>query len=160
LRIRELLADLERRTADFGRLMEDYISTDLENYRALEPKGTTYKNLIVLGADTCYVKLLAGLAPEQPASLSAGQLESIYRKLLATSPAELSMDYDIPGEHASLLLPVAILIQKFIDFQVSRASACRWHPLPTACWVIWSASMATSSSAIILTKTSCMRPAR
>jgi len=26
------------------------------------------------------------------------------------------MDYDIPGEHASLLLPVAILIQKFIDF--------------------------------------------
>lgn len=116
LRIRELLADLERRTADFGRLMEDYISTDLENYRALEPKGTTYKNLIVLGADTRYMKLLAGLEPDQPAILSALQLEAIYRQFLNTSPAELSMDYDIPSEHASLLLPSAILVRKFIDF--------------------------------------------
>ncbi|NCA98420.1 MAG: HD domain-containing protein [Clostridia bacterium] len=116
LRIRELLSDLERRTADFGRLMEDYISTDLENYRALEPKGTTYKNLVVLGADTSFMKLLAGLAPDQPASLSANQIEAIYRKLLITTPAELSMNYDIPGENASLLLPAAILIQKFIDF--------------------------------------------
>ncbi len=116
LRIRELLADLERRTSDFGRLMEDYITTDLDNYRALEPKGTTYKNLVVLGADTCYLKLLAGLIPDQPNTLTAVQLETIYRKLLVTHPSELAMNYDIPGEHASLLLPAAILVRKFIHF--------------------------------------------
>jgi exopolyphosphatase/guanosine-5'-triphosphate,3'-diphosphate pyrophosphatase len=42
LRVREILADLERQAADFGSLMAEYISGDLENYRMLEPKGTTY----------------------------------------------------------------------------------------------------------------------
>ena len=116
LRIRELLADLERRTADFGRLMEAYISTDLENYRMLEPKGTSYKNLVVLGADTRYLKKLADLNPLEHAKLSDTAFEAIYRMLLSTKASDLAMDKDIPTEHASLLLPSAILVRKFISF--------------------------------------------
>jgi exopolyphosphatase/guanosine-5'-triphosphate,3'-diphosphate pyrophosphatase len=116
LRIRELLADLERRTADFGRLMEEYISTDLENYRMLEPKGTSYKHLIVLGDDTRYLKKLANFNPTELAKLSDTAFEAIYQLLLSSKPSDLAMDRDIPTEHASLLLPDAIMVRKFLSF--------------------------------------------
>jgi exopolyphosphatase/guanosine-5'-triphosphate,3'-diphosphate pyrophosphatase len=116
LRIRELLADLEQRTADFGRLMEDYISTDLENYRMLEPKGTSYKHLIVLGAETSYLKILARLDPFGHASLQKDRFDEIYQLLLSTKASDLAMNWSISSEHASLLLPSAILIRKFLSF--------------------------------------------
>ena len=70
LRIRELLSDLERQTADFGSLMVEYVSGDLENYRMLEPKGTTYKHLIVLGGENTYLKMMMGFEPDPYAMVS------------------------------------------------------------------------------------------
>jgi exopolyphosphatase/guanosine-5'-triphosphate,3'-diphosphate pyrophosphatase len=116
LRIRELLADLERRTADFGSLLEEYISSDLENYRMLEPKGTSYQNLVVLGGDTSYLKKMAGLPPDQYIQLSSQQFADLYQSLLKANPLDLALEKDIPSEHASLLLPSAMMISKFFSF--------------------------------------------
>ena len=120
LRIREVLSDLERRTTDFGRLMEAYISTDLENYRMLEPKGTSYKHLIVLGSGSRFLKKLAHLDPTGHDHLKEQDFDQIYRQLLVTRPADLAMAHDIPVEHASLLLPTAIMIRKFLSFTGAR----------------------------------------
>jgi exopolyphosphatase / guanosine-5'-triphosphate,3'-diphosphate pyrophosphatase len=116
LRIREMLADLERRTADFAGLMEEYISTDLNYYHLLEPKGIAYKNLVILGGETGYLKKLAGQDPDQISSLSARQFGQLYRQLLASRPIDLASGKSISVEHASLLLPSAIIIQKVISF--------------------------------------------
>lgn len=120
LRIRELLADLERRAADFGELMEEYISSDLDNYHLLEPKGISYKNLIILGGEMNQLKKLAGKDPNQPAFLSEKQFGQLYQQLLNTRPIDLALDKDIPAEHASLMLPSAMIIRKFLSF--TRAS--------------------------------------
>lgn len=116
LRIRELLSDLERRTADFAGLMDAYISSDLNHYRQLEPKGILYQNLIVLGKELVYLKKMTGLNPEKNAVLSVQTLEQLYRQLLETRPIELATGHGIPVDHATLLLPTAIILQKFVRF--------------------------------------------
>lgn len=116
LRIRELLADLERRSADFAGLMEEYISSDLDNYHLLEPKSIVYKNLIILGGEMDMLKRLAGQQPDQTALLTARQFTQLYQQLLNTRPLDLAVDKAISVEHASLLLPSAIIIRKLVDF--------------------------------------------
>lgn len=116
LRIRELLADLERRTADFASLLEEYISSDLDNYRMLEPKGTTYRHLIVMGGDTNYLKKMAGLPADQYVLLTGQRFDELYQALLKTSPLDLALEKGVPSEHASLMLPSAMMIRKFLSF--------------------------------------------
>ncbi len=120
LRIREMLADLERRTADFAGLMDEYISGDLASYHLLEPKGTTYQNLVILGGETNHLKKLTGRDPDALAVLNARQFEQAYQQLLGGRPLDLALEKSIPAEHASLLLPAAMIIRKFISF--TRAS--------------------------------------
>ncbi|HBP39155.1 MAG TPA: hypothetical protein DD640_10545 [Clostridiales bacterium] len=116
LRIKEMLADLERRAADFAGLLEEYISGDLEDYRLLEPKGTIYKNLIILGGEINCLKRLTGRGADGLKSITGKQFSQIYRQLLASAPLDLSLENDIPPEHLPLLLPSVIIIRKFIGF--------------------------------------------
>ncbi len=120
LRIRELLADLEQRTADFAGLMDAYISSDLNNYRLLEPKDITYKHLIILGGEMPYLKKLAGMDASET-ELSDERLEALYRLLLTVRPFDLATYNGIPVEHASLILPVTIILRKFIRFTGLRS---------------------------------------
>lgn len=120
LRIRELLADLERRTADFAGLMEAYISSDLTDYHPLEPKSIHYKNLIVLGGEMDQLKILAGQNPDALTRLTAKQFDLIYQQILSIRPIDLSLDKSVSIEHASLLLPSAIIVRKLIDFAEAK----------------------------------------
>ncbi|NLB45101.1 MAG: hypothetical protein GX821_08055 [Clostridiaceae bacterium] len=114
LRIRDLLADLERRTADFAGLMEEYIASDLDNYRLLEPKGILYQNLVILGGELPYLKRLAGLDPEATAVLGTEQMDRLVQLLLSERPSDLASQSGIPVEHATLLLPTALILRKFV----------------------------------------------
>jgi exopolyphosphatase/guanosine-5'-triphosphate,3'-diphosphate pyrophosphatase len=116
LRIRELLSDLERQTADFGSLMVEYVSGDLENYRMLEPKGTTYKHLIVLGGENIYLKMMMGLESEPYAMVSMADFDRLYQELLNMKSFDLVAERGVPADHAPLLLPAAMIIRKFLSF--------------------------------------------
>lgn len=116
LRIRELLSDLERQAADFGSLMEEYVSGDLENYRMLEPKGTTYKNLIVLGGENAYLKMMAGMESDQYAVMSVQDFQKLYQNLLTIQSFDLAIAKGVPPDHATLLLPAAMITRKFVSF--------------------------------------------
>ncbi len=116
LRIRELLADLERRTADLPSLMDEYISIDLSTYHLHEPKGIIYKNLIITGHELAYLSKLAGLEDKAVTQITEKDFDKIYHLLLQNKPLDLALDYDIPAEHASLLLPAAIIMRKLISY--------------------------------------------
>ncbi|NLW12506.1 MAG: HD domain-containing protein [Clostridiaceae bacterium] len=116
LRIREILADLERQAVDFGGLMAEYVSGDLENYRMLEPKGTTYKNLIVLGGENHYLNRMAGKDSGAYQILGRNDFDKLYDILMLTKSDELAMERGIAADHAPLLLPAAMIIKKFMNF--------------------------------------------
>lgn len=120
LRLRELLADLQRLTSDYAALLEEYISSDLDNYRMLEPKKMSYENLIVLCGDLPYLKRMAvSLHPGSEGArpfLTQKAFEMVYQRLLTDQPRGLTIDFDIPAENATLLLPTAMIMRKFLEF--------------------------------------------
>ncbi len=120
LRIRELLADLERRTANLPALMDEYISIDLSTYHLHEPKGIVYKHLIITGHELAYLSKLADLEEGEVAQITEKSFDKIYHLLLKNKPLDLALDYDIPAEHASLLLPVAIIMRKLISYTKAK----------------------------------------
>lgn len=134
LRLRELLADLQRLTSDYAALMEEYVSSDLDNFRMLEPKNMSYENLIVQCGDLPYLlRMAAALQPGQTEDrpfLSRKSFEHVYQRLLTSQPRDLTIDFDIPAENASLLLPTALIMRKFLQntsasgFFVPSASLC------------------------------------
>lgn len=116
LRISELLSDVARQTTHYAETLEEYISQDLEDYHAIEPRNISYKNLIAFGEDIGFIKDLAGMSPREYCFLSKEQFLSVYDALIKISPADLIMDKEIPKDTAPLLLPTAMMIKKMLEY--------------------------------------------
>lgn len=120
LRIRDLLSHLERRTSDLPGLMDEYVSIDLSTYHLHEPKDIIYKNLIITGHELSFLKKLADLEPESLVEWSEKNFNQIYQQLILHKPLDLALDRDIPAEHASLLLPAAIIMRRLISYTKAK----------------------------------------
>jgi exopolyphosphatase/guanosine-5'-triphosphate,3'-diphosphate pyrophosphatase len=116
LRISELLSDLERQTTHYARVLEEFISHGLEDYHAVEPKGTNYQNMIAFGSDIGFIKDLSGLSPREYCFLPKKRFLETYDFLLKTSPTDLVLSKNIPSATASLLLPTAMIIKESLEY--------------------------------------------
>ena len=116
LRISELLSDLAKETTHYTEVLEEYVSQDLAEYHAIEPKNIRYKNLIVFGSDIGFIKALAGESPREYCYLSKEKFDDIVNSLLRVRPEELSRKLDITPATAPLLLPTALMVKKMLDY--------------------------------------------
>lgn len=115
LRISELLSDLEKQTPHYAEVLEEFISHDLDDYHAIEPKGVSYQNMIAFGSDIGFIKDLGGLSPREPCFLPKKKFLEICDYLRKTRPSELVLMRNIPSATAKLLLPTALIIKKSLD---------------------------------------------
>lgn len=116
LRVSELLSDLERQTAHYGSVLEEFISHDLEDYHAVEPKGINFQNMIAFGSDIGFIKGLSGLSPREYCFLPKKRFLETYEYLLKTKPDDLVLSRNIPSATAGLLLPAALIIKKNLEY--------------------------------------------
>ncbi|MBN1891183.1 MAG: hypothetical protein JW780_00210 [Clostridiales bacterium] len=116
LRVSEMLSDLERKTTHYTDVLEEFISQDLDDYHAVEPKGITYKNYIAFGGDIGFIKRMAGYSAGEYCFLTRKKFTDVYETLLKTNTSDLILSANIPSANASLLLPTAILIKKMLDY--------------------------------------------
>ena len=116
LRVSEMLSDLERQTTHYTDVLEEFISQDLDDYHAVEPKGITYRNYIAFGGDIGFIKRMTGHSPKEYCFLSKKKFLDVYETLLRTRTSDLILSANIPAANASLLLPTAILIKKMLDY--------------------------------------------
>jgi|LSQX01.1.fsa_nt_gb exopolyphosphatase/guanosine-5'-triphosphate,3'-diphosphate pyrophosphatase len=116
LRISEMLSDLERQTTHYADVLEEFISQDLDDYHAVEPKGITYQNFIAFGGDIGFIKHMAGLSPREYCFLTRKKFTDVYEMLLLKKPSDLILSDNIPAANAALLLPTVILVKKMLDF--------------------------------------------
>ena len=116
LRISELLSDLERQTTHYAKVLEEFISHDLEDYHAIEPKGISYQNMIAFGSDIGFIKVLSGFSPREYCFLSKKRFMETYDYLLKTKPADLILSENIPTATANLLLPTVMIIKKSLEY--------------------------------------------
>lgn len=115
LRVSELLSSLEKQTPHYKEVLEEFISHDLDDYHAVEPKGIEYKNMIAFGSDIGFIKGLAGYSPREYCFLSRKKFLEVFDYLLKTKPTELVLSKNISSATANLLLPTALIIKKSLE---------------------------------------------
>ena len=77
LRVSEMLSDLVKQTTHYTEVLEEFISQDLAEYHAIEPKNIKYKNLIVFGSDMGFIKALAGQSPREYCYLPLAKFDEL-----------------------------------------------------------------------------------
>jgi len=116
LRVSELLSDLERQTAHYASVLEEFISHDLEDYHTVEPKGINFQNMIAFGSDIGFIKGLSGLSPREYCFLPKKRFLETFEYLLKTKADDLILSKNIPSATAGLLLPTALIIKKNLEY--------------------------------------------
>ena len=120
LRIDEMYSGLEAEAVDPQAVLEEHISTVLEDYHAIAPKGVQYKHLVVFGEETIFLKKLAGLDPDEDREMDFPTFEKLHHLLEKTSTTELVLQYHIPSPAAGLLRPSTILIAKTLEYSSAQ----------------------------------------
>lgn len=117
LRIRALLSELAIHSRDFNQLIREYVSGDLANYRKFEPRAAEVGNFIIhgSGAGLTHLRKLSGLPPTGECRLSRRDFSRVLAMLRSRSEQSLVMEEGISDENASLLLPMALLIDEVFD---------------------------------------------
>ncbi len=113
LRLREVLADLEKRTLDFPQLLEEYIESHLD---AIDYIKETYdiKHFIALGSEMKAISRLCNgpEAPEGTNTIPMESFEKLYREILEKPVEYIAETYQISMDLASILLPSLMIIKK------------------------------------------------
>lgn len=114
LRVRERLKSFRIDRKHLERAMEEFIANEIDTFRHYYLGGKEIKNIIAVGDD---MERLIALAPELGITdhLNDKQLRVIYQKLLQKNPMDLAMEYKIPYEWATLLLPAAMIYGIFLN---------------------------------------------
>lgn len=117
LRLREILADLEKTTLDFPGIVEEYVESKIY---LLEPliKPLQLKNVVGLGGELssllslCRREKLCGKQDHIPSPA----LAKLYSKIRRMTVEQLIETYDLHRNEAEILLPSLVIFKRFLEF--------------------------------------------
>ncbi|MBP3040441.1 exopolyphosphatase [Bacillaceae bacterium Marseille-Q3522] len=113
LRIRELLADLEKKVINFTDLMEDYILSKMDSYQQFAPVNIIFKHFILVGTEMLLFQR-AFIADEHD-FVSKDHFNRLYNKMLQIPEDVLAKKFKITQDAVSQLIPTAMLIKKLLE---------------------------------------------
>ncbi len=114
VRIRDYLTRFGSDTVDLENLMEEYVSNFIIEFRNLFLNDKDIKSIVAVGDG---INILKKVGPELNIenSISREQFKIIYQKTVEIKPEDLAERYGIPYENATLMLPMSIIYQSFLD---------------------------------------------
>ena len=114
VRIRDYLTRFGSDTVDLETLMEEYASNAIIEFRNLFLNDKDIKSIIAIGDG---INNLKKVGPELSIanSISREQFRILYKRVVDIKPEDLAERYGIPYERATLMLPMAIIYQSFLD---------------------------------------------
>lgn len=115
LRVRERLASVARETTDYTVLVEEFIQNEISSYKKMYLKDRKIENVILLGDVFTWPGIRNMNLNNTSPMLDREQFQLWYRKLANSSPYELSMEFGLSQEYASLIIPAAIIYHRFVQ---------------------------------------------
>ena len=114
VRIRDYMTRFGSDTVDLETLMEEYASNAIIEFRNLFLNDKDIKSIIAIGDG---INNLKKVGPELSIanSISREQFRILYKRVVDIKPEDLAERYGIPYERATLMLPMAIIYQSFLD---------------------------------------------
>ncbi|AKL93801.1 exopolyphosphatase [Clostridium aceticum] len=116
LRLKEILSELESKTLDFPKLLEDYIKSNADILLKTFDINTNIQHFIVLGD---VMKDLGKLCDCPDNYIDKSQFLMVYQSLLHKPTHKISSTYKISKEGAYTLIPSFILLKVFLDMTSS-----------------------------------------
>lgn len=112
LRVHEMMDRLKDKTRDYTKLLDEYITSELNDFMILEGDPGGKNHFIALGAELPYLKKLAGLKQDVE-TMDTKQFTDLLDLLRQKKPLELTTKHGIPAHVAELLLPAATILEKY-----------------------------------------------
>lgn len=114
MRIRDYLQKFGADTVELENIMEEYVSNFILEFRNMFLNEKEIKRIIAIGDG---INNLKKVGPELNIenSISREQFGTLYKRVFDMNPEALSENYGIPYEQATLMLPMAIIYQSFLD---------------------------------------------
>lgn len=121
LRLREILADLERRTLEFPSIMEEFIESRID---FLKPRieGLDIKNFVGLGGE---LNTVIGLCNAKDSGkkgkyIRKEDLEKLYSSIHSMTTEQIIDEYGLQMNQAEILLPSVILLYSFLNMTSAK----------------------------------------
>ncbi len=114
LRVNELLDSLRDRTHDYVSLLDEYVSSEINDFLMLAATSVYYPNMIVLATGSSYLKRFAGLRRNQTI-IEIDDLNTMFDYVMRVQPLQMSLQNGVPADIAEIMLPTTMIIKKYAD---------------------------------------------
>lgn len=117
LRIKEVLGTLENETLQYQKVLNEYITVNLEGLDFFKSKST-FQHFIAVGGEINTIKKIVGLYEEETDALETipkVKFNELFSIVGEKSTDEIALDYGIKRERAEILIPSMMLFKKFLD---------------------------------------------
>lgn len=115
LRIKEAFEAIEDKVLDFSAVLDEYISTNLENVAFFQEMGQ-YEHLIAVGGEIRVISaLIAATESKEVIQVSKKKFNKIYNQFIKMNTEEIEETYKIKRERADIILPSILLFNKFLQ---------------------------------------------
>lgn len=115
LRIREKLLSVEKETIYYEQLVRELINNEIITFKKLHLKEQEIKNVILLGDNMLDGIMGKGAMQSANNTIEREAFLEIYERVVHYSPEQIAVDFGIPLEYASLLVPSIIIYKTFIE---------------------------------------------
>ncbi|AOT71035.1 HD domain-containing protein [Geosporobacter ferrireducens] len=121
LRLREVLSSIENRTLNFPRLLEEYISSNIDRLDVSEEKGS-YKNFIALGGEIRIISQLCNKTSDyhKLKYIKKEDFIRVYKELMEQPGYYAAKQYGLAQERAEILLPSMMIFKKFFNMTSAK----------------------------------------
>ncbi|MDO5154789.1 MAG: HD domain-containing protein [Eubacteriales bacterium] len=129
LRVRERLKNLKVSPVHMERVIGEFVENEIETFSAFYLGDKTIKNIIAIGDEIeNLMHIISGHTVAD--QLNEEQLKHVIEEIITKNPVDLALEYKIPYERATLLLPAAMIYRIFL--QKSKADTI-WTPKVDLC---------------------------
>lgn len=116
LRLREVLSSIEGRTLNFPKILEEYISSSLDQIYVVKGKER-YENFIALGGE---IRIIGDICSnkggkEHKKLIVKEDFTQLYDTLMHKSIYSIGQEYGVSQERADILLPSMMIFKKLLD---------------------------------------------
>ncbi|TYQ16204.1 UNVERIFIED_CONTAM: exopolyphosphatase/guanosine-5'-triphosphate,3'-diphosphate pyrophosphatase [Acetivibrio alkalicellulosi] len=122
LRLREILADLEKRTLDFPGVMEEFIKSRIDYMNSILPKFNI-KSFVGLGGELKTIMKLCTSKKQNNNNkyhIKKEELKVLYEKVHTMTTSQIIDEFKLSRNQAEILLPSIILFNSFLEMTDSK----------------------------------------
>lgn len=114
LRIKETLGHLDYDQVNYRMLIQELVDNDIDTFRKMFLKDRDIKNIIATGLCALYLNRKGG-GDRRADKMTVQEFMDFCGRMERMSPEKLSLEMDIPIEHAYLMPPSVMIFRKMIE---------------------------------------------